>query len=295
MNLCVCDDFSPVWPKMRWVARASERLGWHAQCVQFEAQLIDAQNECDWVLFGQALPILAGGLTGIREKKRGPWICWIFDLVGHGLRNEFARNFPWHLFDHAFLKTPDAIRHPSKHYLDQGAPDWDCIMSPREWDVLVVGTWTDRRQRLADMCGDAGLKTLTAGGGKWRESSGSQHLGWVTGDEGMHDLFSSAKCVLADNRVRVRGYWSDRVWLSLAAGTPCVHEAVQGIDLPAGVLPWEQEDTAVALCAAICRDDLLWQKLSRDALTAASHNRYSDRLLKINELVLHSVVPVSHA
>ena len=223
MHLGLCDVFSPVYPKFEWVERALQQLGHTTVRVRTEADISDA-NDCDLLLFSQNYPFPP---TLVSPPKA----IWVFDLIGHGIGDQLRDYTPWSEFDAVFCKNPQDIEHPHAYWLDQAAPDWPQAEYERKWDVILPGRMRQSRVKAVEAIRNAGIKIAIAGYG-WKSVPASSGMGRVTmpasipylgnclTDEAMQRLFGSAKVILGDDYVQLRGYWSDRRWLAAAAGTP---------------------------------------------------------------------------
>lgn len=300
MRIGIVDLFSPFYCRGKWVAEAASRLGHDVVRIRHPVRLEEFRG--DLVLFLQHCQVPFDELWDIARRSKGmtPWVAWMFDLLGHGIRDRLLEMFPWGVFDHVFCKTPELLGDhlrgiyqsdtlpdyvsppPRVSWMDQGCPAWEPIGWPRPHDVLVVGRRTDRRQRLVNACRSAGLSVVIAGRG-WADR---QAIGEVDGDM-RSGLFACAKVVLSDNDPDgVPKYWSDRAWLSLASGTPYVGQRVPGFGKLGGVLWWDDEPEAIDLCLA-CRSQDAWTQLHESACRTAELNRYDHRV----ESILKTVFP----
>ena len=267
MYLGLCDVFSPAYPKFEWVERALQQLGHTTLRVRNESDISEA-NRCDLLLFSQNYPFLPCLFSP-------PKAIWIFDLIGHGIGDALLEHTPWSDFDAVFCKNPQDIDHPKAFWLDQAAPDWPPGNYERKWDVIIPGRMRPSRLKAAEAIRDAGIRVAMAGfawnpvptsDGLGRETSQGRlpYLGNFLTDEAMQRLFGSAKVIVGDDYIKLRGYWSDRRWLAAAAGTPYIEVG---------------NDVTYALKN--------WYALHKVALRVADNNRYRHRCEQLLKQVAH--------
>lgn len=221
-----------------WIASALDRNGHHCLRVQRnkwfdESRLISiaAQHQCDYLLISKAPEIHPEQLETIRRQTGMKIIWWTFDWMRH------PNNINWYLplakvsdicfqtdgKDDAFY-SDNGIKRVELH---QGADPLlhDYPINPSSHldlasDVIFIGSsYTERRRDLL-MCLDR-FKGFRKWGVPERQ---------VWGNEFASACYLS-RIVVGDNFVNdVPGYWSDRVYLTLACGGFFLTAYVEGME-----------------------------------------------------------------
>lgn len=275
----IADCFYPSYYRWHWVADGFRRNGWTVKKFRTPASLERGHVWCDLILCSQETAHM-WPLRDIAANRCCSWAVWSFDYLDDRL--PLLDGINWSMFNFVFSKMPDRIAHLQSHYLDQAAPYWsDRSWFSRRHDVVFVGRESFRRRMLVDACIERGLD-VAVGGPDWDESY--YHWLGVTDDErSMCELFSSAKLSLGWNFDNATlGYQSDRVWLSLAAGTAYIGPQVDGC-IWTGQCPDDDEIPKVA--ERICRNEHERIKLLERQTKVRKVNRYDHRVAHMLSVV----------
>lgn len=195
----------------------------------------------------KSFPVRWPNLKPIWEKRTSIWVQWWFDLICTDpakpvAEQIYVNQYAPHLLamDLVFVKEREhldayrAIGIPAE-YLDQGCPTGPRIdeTEPLSWDVLVwgqSGPHYKQRRRDVETLLAAGLSVAWAGYDPAHVPPTGCHLIGHVPPEDIHEIASEAACVLCvDRRCDIDGYWSDRAWMALGAGCPCVIRRTGGL------------------------------------------------------------------
>lgn len=272
----LADGYHLGYPKFRWIEQAFQELGHSTVRIRNYQEL--CSERCDLILFSQNIPVDSDQFSS--APKYCPWVSWIFDLLGHGVGDILLHSTDWSRFDYVFCKNPrELLGAKASHvrWLDQGAPPWPPYDGPRKHDVLIPCRWRESRHRIAQRLTESGIEFVTAGHG-WKDME-FPWIGTANTEDQLQLLFHSAKVVVCDNYKKLPWYWSDRVWMALAAGCAFVGPKVQGMEESEAVMLWESEDDIPGLIDEALMVD------PEEAYAIAESNSYVDRVAELLQRV----------
>jgi hypothetical protein len=236
----------PYWDKVGWIKEEATHLGHDTRSVRTIAEVKQASEECDLLIFEQ----MSAGLNPVDLVScfphRAVWVQWWFDLFmrepGVKLRDQpMMRDFGtvMQLMDCILVKEVDIIA-PLREFgirairLDQGVPSgWPrtALYPKPEFDVMVIGrTAYPQRQKDAAACVAAGFKVAWVGHFDGFLPRGITHIHKVPPGD-LPEVMERAAVALSVDCQRVKGYCSDRLYLLAASGV-CIADRAEDIWKP---------------------------------------------------------------
>lgn len=293
MKIGICDSFADHWSRFFWIRSAARELGWKVVTMRGPMGLEGHEAECDFVLFSQTPPMTWETLAGLSEKRTCPWVVWVFDYLCEAL--PLLHGIPWQSFDAALTKMRGLELPCPNYYVDQACPPWgEPVMAGRPWRVLFPGRWAIQRQGIVEQVVQAGVDCYVAGD-NWVTDKDTvilsrglrcRYAGVALGNRQMREYFSNASVILGDNYSNTdHGYWSDRVWLAIAAGAVYVGQRVPGMPK---MLEGDEDvnfgkSLSDGLPELIMDDEWIATNFERQSRIRAE-NSYEDRMRQIRDI-----------